>query len=57
MTKENSSCGPLRPHTTPFLEEKSIPGVIYGVLLWAGMNAATPLGPRGRSAMSLGDMG
>ena len=43
----------LRPHTTPFPEENSILGVIYGVLLWADMNAATPLGPRGRSAMSL----
>ena len=52
--KENSSCGPLRPHTTPRLEEKSILGVIYGVLLWYGMNAATPLGARGRSVMSLG---
>ena len=28
--KVNSSCCPLRPHTTPFTEEKSIPGVIYG---------------------------
>ena len=44
---------PLRPRTTPFLEEKSILGLIYGVLLWADMNAATPLGARGRSVMSL----
>ena len=51
--KANSSCCPLRPHTTPFSEEKPIPGVIYGVLLWADMNAATPLGAWGRSAMSL----
>ena len=41
------------PRTTPFPEEASILGVIYGVLLWADMNAATPLGARGRSAISL----
>ena len=51
--KANPSCCPLRPRTTPFPEEKSILGVIYGVLLWADMNAATPLGARGRSVMSL----
>ena len=28
-------------------------GVIYGVLLWTDMNAATPPGVRGRSGMSL----
>ena len=28
-------------------------GVIYGVLLWADMNAATQLGAWGRSVMSL----
>ena len=32
---------------------KSILGVIYGVLLWTDVNAATPLGARGRSALSL----
>ena len=26
-------------------------GVIYGVLLWADMNTATPLGARGRSVI------
>ena len=44
---------PPAPRTTPFPEEKSILGVIYGVLLWANMSAATPLGARGRSVMSL----
>ena len=34
--------GPLRPHATPFPEETPMLGVIHGVLLWAGMNAATP---------------
>ena len=38
---------PLRPRTTPFPEEKSTFGVIYVVLLWADMNAATPLGRGG----------
>ena len=52
--RANSSCCPLRPRTTPFPEEESILGVVYGVLLWADMNAATPLGARGRSGMSLG---
>ena len=51
--KENSCCCPLHPHTTPFQEEKYILGVIYGGLLWADMNAATPLGAWGRSVMSL----
>ena len=45
--KENSSCCLLRPRTTPFPEYKSILGVIYGVLLWADRNAATPLGGAG----------
>ena len=39
-----AACYPLRHRTTPFPEEKSILGVIYGVLRWADMNAATPLG-------------
>ena len=43
----------MRHRTTPFPEVKSILGVIYGVLLWADMNAATPLGAWGRSGMSL----
>ena len=61
--KANSSCCPCA-RTTPFPEEKSILGVvlssatenrvIYGVLLWADMNAATPLGALGRSVMSHG---
>ena len=49
LCKANPSCCALRPHATPLPEEKSILGVIYGVLLWADMNAATPLGARGRS--------
>ena len=44
MRKAYSSSCPLRPRTTPSPEEKIILGVIYGVLLWAGMNAAAPLG-------------
>ena len=52
--KANASCCPLRPRTTPFPEENAILGVIYGFLLCAEMNAATPLGPRGRSVMPLG---
>ena len=31
---------PMRPHTTPFTSEKSIIGVLYGVLMWVDMNAA-----------------
>ena len=53
MCKTNPSCCPLRPRTTPFPEENAILGVIYGVLLWLDMNAATPLGAWGRSVMSL----
>ena len=52
-TKANPRCYPLRPRTTPSPEEKSIPGVIYGVFLWVDMNAATPLGAWGRSVISL----
>ena len=44
---------PLRPRTTPLPEEKHTLGVIYGVLLWADMNAATPLGARGRLVISI----
>ena len=54
VVKVNSSRCPLCPHTTPYTEEKSILGVIYRVLRRADMNTATPLGARGRSAMSLG---
>ena len=43
-----ASCCPLRPHTTA-LPDKTYIGVIYGVLLWADMNAATPSGAWGRS--------
>jgi hypothetical protein len=44
LVKVNPSCCSPCPRTTPFPEEKSILGVTYGVLLWADMNAATPLG-------------
>ena len=44
---------PPAPPYYPFPEENSILGVIYGVLRWADMNAATPLGARGRSVISL----
>ena len=49
--KVNVSCCTLRPRTTPSPEENSILGVMYGVLLWADMNTATPLGARGRSVI------
>ena len=52
--KVNVSCCTLRPRTTPSPEENSILGVMYGVLLWADMNAATPPGSRGRSALCAG---
>ena len=52
--KVNASCYTLRPCTTPFLWEIAIPWVIYIVLLWADMNAATPPGSRGRSALCAG---
>ena len=39
----------LRAPVLPFTRGKSIPGVIYGVLLWADMNGATPLGAWGCS--------
>ena len=42
--KAKPSYCPLRPRITPFPEEKSIPVVICGVLLWADTNAANPLG-------------
>ena len=48
-SKVNSS--PPAPPYYPFPEEKSILGVIYGGLLWADMNTATPLGARGRSVI------
>ena len=44
----------LCPRTTSLPEGKSILGVIYGVLLWADMDAGTPLGAWGRSVMSVG---
>ena len=49
----NPSCCPLSPRTTPFPDEKAILGVIYGVLLGADMNGATPLGAWGCSVMAL----
>ena len=51
--KANPSCIPPCPRTTPSTEEKSIRGVIYGVLLWADMNAATLLWARVRSFIPL----
>ena len=42
--KANPSCCTLRPRTTAFPEEKSILGMIHGVVLWADMNAATHTG-------------
>ena len=42
-----------RPLVTPIPEGNSILGVIYGVLLWADMNAATPLMARWRSVITL----
>ena len=46
-----ASCCTLRPRTTPFLWETSMPGVVHGVSLWADMNAATPPGQRCRAAV------
>ena len=43
----NPSCCPLLPPYYPITRWNSIPGVIYGVLLWADINAATPLGAWG----------
>ena len=43
----------LLPPAPPYYAERSLPGVIYGVLLWADMNTATPLGAWGRSVISL----
>ena len=44
---------PPAPLYYPFPTGKSILGVIYGVLLWADMHAATPLRAWGRSVISL----
>ena len=52
LFKANPSCSLLRPRTTPLPEGNVVLGVIYGVLLWAGMNAATPLGAWGCSVLS-----
>ena len=49
QARQIQAAAPPRPRTTPFPEETSILGVIYGVLLCADMNAATPLGAWGRS--------
>ena len=53
--KANSCCCgcPPRPRATPFPEERSTLGVIYGVLLWADMHTATPPGALGRSVIFL----
>ena len=55
VSKANPSCCPLRPAPPyyPFPRGKFILGVIYGVLLWGNMKAATPLGAWGRSVFSL----
>ena len=45
-----ASCTPYYP----FPRGKSILGVTYGFLLWADMNAATPLGAWGRSVIAVG---
>ena len=50
----------LRPPAPPyyrFPRGKSIIGVISGVLLWADMNTATPLGAWGHSVLSHGRCG
>ena len=59
LGKEESSCCPPRPRATPFPEGKIkiILGVIYGVLMWADMNVATPPGARGRSVIADGGTG
>ena len=44
---------PPCPRTTPFPEDKTILGVLYGDLLWADMNAAIPLGAWGRSVIAV----
>ena len=44
---------PPAPPYYPFPRGKSILGVLYGVLLWAAMNAETPLGARGRSVIDV----
>ena len=44
---------PPAPPYHPFPRGKYHTRVIYGVLLWADMNTATPLGARGRSVISL----
>ena len=41
------------PAAAPLPEEKFIPGVIYSVLLWADMNAATPVGAWGCSIIAV----
>ena len=48
----NSSCCPPRP-ILPLSQRKIHTRVIYIVLLWADMNAATPLGAWGCSVISL----
>ena len=47
-------CAPVLPLPRVKIHTR---GVIYGVLLWADMNTATPLGARGRSVMSLAGEG
>ena len=44
------------PAGAPFPEKNSILGVIYEVLLWADMNAATLLGARGCSVIAVGHL-
>ena len=47
-----SAAAPYTPYY-PIPRGNSILGVIYGVLLWADMNAATPLGARGCSVTAV----
>ena len=54
VTPAAAPCAPVLLHSQSKI---SILGVIYGVLLWADMNAATPLGALGRSVISLADSG
>ena len=53
-TRQMSAAAPCDPVLPLPPEENSILGVIYGGLLWADMNAATPPGSRGRSALCAG---
>ena len=47
------AAAPCAPVLTLSQRKKFILGVLYGVLLWADMDAATPLGASGRAVMPL----